>query len=162
MILRDELPGEGPNLAALTDLAFKGKAYADGSEGSILEGLRSAGDLVFAKVAEIDGRAVGHVAFSPAWIGGEEGWLGLGPISVHPDHQRQGIGTSLMDAAIAWSAGSKGIVLLGDPGYYGRFGFVADCGLTFLEVPSAYVQALPHGPLPKGEITFAPALQAAG
>lgn len=54
-------------------------------------------------------------------------------------------------------------MLLGDPGYYGRFGFVADTDLTFLEVPKAYVQYLSISDgVPTGQITFAPALQEAG
>ncbi|MEM1236024.1 MAG: N-acetyltransferase [Pseudomonadota bacterium] len=164
MILRDELPDEGPAIHAMTDAAFEGKAYSDGTEGAIVDGLRQSGDLVFSKVAD-DGGLVGHVALSPADVAGQDGWLGLGPISVAPGRQKQGIGTQLMDAAIAYAkeTGAKGIVLLGDPAYYGRFGFVADCGLTYLTVSTEYVQALTfEGEPPSGEITFAPALQEAG
>ncbi|MEM9853161.1 MAG: N-acetyltransferase [Pseudomonadota bacterium] len=165
IVLRDEMPGEGPALHALTDAAFKGKAFADGTEGAIIGKLREAGDLLFSHVADA-GAPVGHVALSPASIAGEGGWIGLGPISVAPGHQKQGIGTRLMEAAIAFAKaqdGAKGIVLLGDPAYYGRFGFIAGSALTFLDVPKAYVQYLRFtGAPPEGEVTFAPALQEAG
>ncbi|MEO0485435.1 MAG: N-acetyltransferase [Pseudomonadota bacterium] len=163
--LRPERPGEGPALHALTDAAFAGKAFADGTEGAIIGALRDAGDLVLSLVADAGEGPIGHVALSPAWIAGQSGWLGLGPLSVAPAHQQRGIGSKLMGDAISFARTreAKGIVLLGDPAYYRRFGFVADCGLTFLDVPTAYVQALSFdAAVPKGEITFAPALQAAG
>ena len=166
--LRNERPEDGPALHALTDAAFKGKAFADGTEGAIIGKLREAGDLTLSLVAEdeVAGPApLGHVALSPASIAGEAGWLGRGPSSVTPDRQKQGIGTALMEAAITFArdAGAKGLVLLGDPGYYGRFGFIADTELSFLEVSRAYVQVLSFSDTrPTGEITFAPALQEAG
>jgi len=108
MILRDERPGEGPALHALTDAAFKGKAFADGTEGAIIGSLRDAGDLVFSHVADEGYGPVGHVALSPASVGGEDGWLGLGPISVAPARQKMGIGTKLMEAAIAFARARGG------------------------------------------------------
>ena len=75
-------------------------------------------------VAELDGVLVGHVALSPVSISdGSVHWFGLGPISVLPVHQRRGVGSALMRAVLAAlrQRGAHGCVLLGDPGYYGRW-----------------------------------------
>lgn len=76
-------------------------------------------------VAVQDGEIVGHVISTRGWVG-DQGLLGLGPIGVTPRLQRQGIGSALMRETIdrANAAGERGIVLLGSPDYYARFGFV--------------------------------------
>ncbi|HEY7661382.1 MAG TPA: N-acetyltransferase [Actinomycetota bacterium] len=80
----------------------------------------------FALVAELDGEIVGHAQFSRAWVG-ESSVALLGPIGVHPDHQRRGVGSRLVRAGLheAGVRGEPAVILLGDPAYYGRFGFVA-------------------------------------
>jgi putative acetyltransferase len=78
----------------------------------------------FAFVAEEDGRIVGHVQLSRAWVGPTP-ILAMGPIGVLPEHQRRGIGRALIEAA-ATEAGVRGeaaIILLGDPRLYPKFGF---------------------------------------
>jgi putative acetyltransferase len=76
-------------------------------------------------VAVRDERIVGHVACTRGWVG-DVAALGLGPISVLPTHQRQGTGHALIHAIIAAADvdGELLIALLGDPHFYGRFGFV--------------------------------------
>jgi putative acetyltransferase len=76
-------------------------------------------------VATCDQRIAGHVVCTRGWVG-ELAALGLGPISVVPDHQRHGIGQALMHAVIgaADAVGEPLIALLGDQRFYGRFGFV--------------------------------------
>jgi putative acetyltransferase len=76
-------------------------------------------------VAEIDGRVVGHNVCTRGHVSGVP-CVGLGPIGVLPACQQDGIGSALMHAMIgaADAAGEPLIVLLGDPGYYSRFGFV--------------------------------------
>jgi putative acetyltransferase len=68
-------------------------------------------------------------------------WYGLGPISVLPDLQKQGIGKCLMHGGLSSlkSLGAKGCVLVGDPGYYERFGFRSLPGLLVDGVPPQYV-----------------------
>ena len=101
---------------------------------------------------------VGHVAFSPVSIDGIPGrWYGLGPVSVRPDRQRRALGQALirdgLDRLGAMAAG--GCVVLGDPGYYGRFGFRSDPELWYGDVPAGYFQRLVlDGPAPKGEVRF--------
>ncbi len=98
-------------------------AFGGPDEPRIVEAVR---DLVgsFAFVAEDDGEIVGHVQMSRAWVGETE-VLALGPIGVIPDRQRRGIGSALLRAALAEAArrGEVAAILLGDPAYYGRFGF---------------------------------------
>jgi putative acetyltransferase len=87
----------------------------------------------------------GHVAISPVSISdGTTAWYGLGPISVVPEHQSKGVGSRLMREAldVLRSKGAGGCVVLGEPGYYGRFGFHADSALVLAGVPSEYFQAL--------------------
>lgn len=99
-------------------------------------------------VAEKDGEIVGHVAFSPVEIHGQAvNWYGLGPVAVRPDKQRQGIGARLIEAGLYQikTHGAAGCVVLGDPGYYARFGFKADPALHFPGVPVEYFQRLDFG-----------------
>jgi putative acetyltransferase len=89
--------------------------------------LRDAGQLTLSSVAVLDGVVVGHVAFSPVTLEprSELAGLGLGPVAVHPDQQRRGIGARLIEQNLVdcrlgrWDF----VVVLGDPKYYGRFGF---------------------------------------
>ncbi|MEO1107282.1 MAG: N-acetyltransferase [Pseudomonadota bacterium] len=145
----------------ITEAAFDGKRYADGTEAPIIDQLRNDGDLSVSLIAVVDGEVVGHVAFSPATIGeASDGWYGVGPVSVAPRFQRQGIGQTLMKAGLdkLRARNAKGCVLIGDPNYYGRFGFEGDCGLTFEAIAPSYVQRLAFGSdAPTGEICFAPA-----
>jgi len=77
-------------------------------------------------VAELDDTVVGHVVTTRGFVG-DTPVLGLGPIGVLPSHQGRGIGLALMHASIgaADALGEPLIALLGSPGYYSRFGFVA-------------------------------------
>ncbi len=77
-------------------------------------------------MAVAEKKVVGHIAFSPVTISdGSLGWYGLDPISVLPEFPRQGIGKSMMHEGLSSlkSLGAKGRILVGDPGYYERFGF---------------------------------------
>jgi putative acetyltransferase len=110
-------------------------------------------------VAQDAGRIAGHIAFSPVTIAdGSAHWFGLGPASVWPDLHGQGIGSALIRRGIAdlQAQGAKGIVLLGSPDYYGRFGFEHDPALTYPGPPPEYFQRLVlAGPAPCGAVTYA-------
>lgn len=102
MIIRPESPADHSLIRDLTARAFAGAAHADGSEPRIIDALRAAGALTLSLVAEVEGRPVGHVAVSPVTISdGTPNWYGLGPVSVDPPHQRSGIGSELVQAALA-------------------------------------------------------------
>jgi putative acetyltransferase len=145
MRIRNEAPGDEAAIRALTEAAFAPVEMSDGSEPQIVDRLRLSGDLVLSLVAEENDGIVGHVAFSPVTVSDAEGqWFGLGPLSVHPDRQRAGIGRQLIEEGLErlQSLGAAGCVLLGDPDYYGRFGFASPGDLTYGDVPTRYVQAL--------------------
>lgn len=77
-------------------------------------------------MTEINGRIVGHIAFSPITISdGTTNWYGLGPVSVLPEYQGQRIGTAMVNNGLALlkSMESKGCVIVGLPTYSNRFGF---------------------------------------
>lgn len=103
-------------------------AFGQDDEATIVDTLRSSCDDLVSLVAEEDERIVGHILFSPVTIEGENGQLvgmGLAPMAVHPDRQRQGIGSSLIQAGLDTlrDRGVPFVVVLGHPHYYRRFGF---------------------------------------
>ncbi|KGN39537.1 GNAT family N-acetyltransferase [Knoellia subterranea] len=133
MIIRRETADDHAAIAALHDDAFtRVEGAARSMESSLVDELRGDGDVIedLTFVAELDGEVVGHVLCSAATMG-EGPSVGLGPIAVTPALQRQGIGAALMASVIASAEqrGDAAIVLLGDPDYYGHFGFVEAAGL---------------------------------
>jgi len=137
-------------IRALTETAFRTAPHADGTEHIIIDRLRAAGALALSLVAEADGKIVGHVAFSPVTVSdGSAGWYGLGPISVDPFRQGEGIGGRLIEDGLQRlkALGAAGCVVLGDPGYYGRFGFAVDPGLTLDGVPPEYFMRVAFSPV---------------
>lgn len=160
---RDETPEDEEAIAALVTAAFLTAPHADGNEAGIVGRLRAADGLLLSLVVEDKGQAgglAGHIAASAATIAGRPGWAAIAPVSVAPPVQRRGIGTALIRAALdrQRASGAAGAVLVGDPGYYGRFGFQARDGLTVTGIPDHYVLALPFGPHDRwGDVTFHPA-----
>jgi len=144
MLVRREGPADHEAVHALHRAAFThgptpdGRPASDGrAEAVLVDELRDDGDLVpeLALVAEVDGRVVGHVAMSRATLDGRSGEVvGLGPLGVLPASQGRGVGSALMHATLAAAdaLGVRGVVLLGHPTYYPRFGFepAVDHGIT--------------------------------
>lgn len=157
--IRPELPQDHAVIGVVTQAAFADAPHSVGGEVGIVERLRAGGDLALSLVAEDGARIVGHVAVSPVTISdGSQGWYGLGPISVLPSRQSQGIGARLMQRAIAdmRERGAHGIVLLGDPAFYRRFGFAHDPALRYLGPPPEYFQRLVlAGDAPEGTVAYA-------
>lgn len=143
--IRNESPTDVGAIDAVTREAFAGAEHSDGTEQDIVAALRDAGTLSVSLVAELGGEVVGHVAASPVRLAPEAvgEWFGIGPLSVRPDRQKQGIGAALMEAALERlrERGAAGVVLLGDPEYYRRFGFVQASPLRFPDAPAEYFQA---------------------
>jgi predicted N-acetyltransferase YhbS len=157
-IIRPEAPEDERAIRDVTVAAFTSMPYADGNEHQIIEALRTRSALTLSLVAEIDGRIVGHIAFSPAYpADGSRGWFALGPVSVVPECQRSGIGSALVERGLdeLTRTGAAGCILVGNPAYYGRFGFALAPDLAPPDQPVAFFQAkLLNGPAAKGPIRF--------
>ncbi|WP_428385675.1 GNAT family N-acetyltransferase [Nevskia ramosa] len=156
--IRNEAARDIAAIEAVTIAAFLQAAHTDHTEQFIVDALRKAGQLTISLVADDDGAVIGHVAVSPiALSDGASRWYGLGPISVVPGHQGQGIGSHLMTRALAElrALGAAGCVVLGDPRYYARFGFRAEPSLVLPDVPAKYFQAIVFsGQLPSATVSY--------
>jgi putative acetyltransferase len=142
----------------VTKAAFASVKHSSQTEAAIIDALRKAGTLTISLVATQNNAVVGHVSFSPVTIEGENrGWYGLGPVSVHPDHQNQGIGGKLIREGLNHLSKhkAKGCVILGEPEYYKRFGFENDSALRYEDAPATYFMRLVFsGPMPFGRVTY--------
>lgn len=164
--IRNEKSGDEARIHRVTKLAFLNAPHTDHTEQFIVDALRHVGALTISQVAKADGEIIGHVAISPVTLSdGAAGWFGLGPISVLPQYQGLGVGSKLMHSSLAAleAMGAYGCVVLGDPGYYGRFGFKVVEGLIFPGVPTEYFQALSFSDgFPKGIVSYHKAFSAQG
>ena len=164
MSTRNETEADIPAIDAVVRAAFRAHPFSNQREGDLVRLLRVSGGLVLSRVAvDEDEAVIGHLAASPASIGATDGWILFGPLAVAPRHQRTGIGTALMIDALVQlkQAGAPGIVLVGAPDYYGRFGFRPLPGVTLAGIPAANVLVCPFtDPLPSGEIALHPAFAA--
>jgi putative acetyltransferase len=162
--IRPERPADAAAIATLTRAAFRAAVHASHTEQYIVGALRRADVLALSLLATVAGAPVGHVALSPVSIAdGTPDWFGLGPLAVLPAWQRQGVGARLVREALAMlrAQGAGGCVVLGEPAYYGRFGFVADPGLVLPGVPPGYFQALAFGAgRPRGAVAYHAAFEA--
>ena len=165
-LIRDEETGDEEAISEVTRLAFETMEISNHTEQFIVEELRTASALTVSLVAEIDGAVVGHIAFSPVSItDGTQGWYGLGPVSVHPDFQRKGIGKALIYKGLSRlrDIGARGCCLVGHPAYYPQFGFRNVDELVFEGVPKEAFFALSFdGNIPKGKVLFHDAFKADG
>lgn len=166
MEIRDERAADSPAIRLLVEEAFRPQQFSNRREHLLLDDLREDSALTVALVAEEAGEVVGQIAFSLVRIDGREGgWHGLGPVAVRPDRQGRGIGGALVRAGLdrLKALGAAGCVLLGDPAYYGRFGFRADPRLRLDGVPAEYFLVLPFAEnVPQGAVEYHPAFSEAG
>jgi putative acetyltransferase len=153
-VVREEASEDVGPIDEVTRAAFRDHPFSRQTEHLIVRGLREAGALPLSLVATLEGRVVGHAAFSQVTIGAQDlSWCGLGPLSVMPAHQRSGIGSALIRSGLRRLS-----VVLGDPAYYGRFGFAPSAGLVYPGPPASHFMALAlDGALPTGEVRYHPA-----
>ncbi len=148
------------------------RAFPTPAEAELVRALRAAGAIELGLVAELGGQVVGHIVFSAVTIetpgaSKPSRGLGLAPVAVLGTAQKKGLGRALISTGLdrARAAGHRLCVVLGDPAYYGRFGFVPahTLGLwcTF-EVPREAFQALElvKGASPSGLVKYRPELEA--
>jgi putative acetyltransferase len=124
VIVRDQRP---PDVDGVRDVLRRAFDRAD--EADLVDALRAAGKVQVSLVAESEGQVVGHVLFSAVTIAGDDTLLasGLAPLAVVPRMHGLGIGSALVRQGLARCrrAGHAFVVVLGDPKFYSRFGFVA-------------------------------------
>ncbi len=102
IVIRNETDTDIDAITEVTIAAFRTLEVSNQTEQFIIETLRAANVLTLSLVADGDGRVVGHIAFSPVTISnGTPDWYGLGPVSVLPEYQRQGIGTALIQEGLS-------------------------------------------------------------
>ncbi|MCA9500704.1 MAG: N-acetyltransferase [Nitrospira sp.] len=166
VMIRRELQSDVAAIDALIVSAFLHAPHTSHTEQLIVKALREAKQLSVSLVAENKGDLVGQVAVSPVSISdGTEHWYGLGPISVAPEWQRQGVGSALMGQALTElkKLDAAGCVVLGEPQYYGRFGFKSDPELVLPGVPPEYFQALSFtARVPVGSVAYHEAFDCKG
>ena len=164
--IRQESEGDAPAIRRVQEQAF-----SEEDEAKVVDMLRASNSVVLSLVAVVAGEAVGHVLFSPVTVESSpvgSRWVALGPIGVLPDQQGRGIGSRLVREGLAQCRlqGCDGVVLLGAPAYYGRFGFIpaSDYGLTdpYGGGPAFQAIELRQGALEQitGAVRFAPEFDA--
>ena len=143
IVIRQEQSGDQPGIRQVNEQAFGQPQEAD-----LVDKLRQNCPQVHSLVADSDGEIVGHILFSPVQIDNVnvkiEG-MGLGPMAVLPNLQRQGIGIVLVNTGLEnlRKEGCPFVVVLGHPDYYPRFGFqpASDYGLRCIwDVPEGVFQ----------------------
>ncbi len=166
IIIRNENDADVSTITEVTVAAFKTLEISNHTEQFIIAALRAAKALTISLVAEVDGRVIGHIAFSPVTISdGTRNWYGLGPVSVLPEYQRQGIGKALIREGLSRlkDMNAQGCCLVGHPAYYRKFGFQNGAGLGHEGVPPEVFFALSFdGHTPRGTVTFHDAFKAEG
>ena len=165
-IIRSESSEDIGAIAEVTIAAFRTLEISNHTEQFIIEALRAARALTVSLVAEVRGRVVGHIAFSPVTISdGTQNWYGLGPLSVLPEYQRQGIGKALIHEGLFGlkSMRARGCCVVGHPAYYKKFGFDNVPELVHEGVPPEVFLALSFdGNTPGGTVTFHDGFKADG
>ena len=166
IVIRSETDADVSAISEVTVAAFHTLEISNKTEQYIIEALRAAKALTVSLVAEVGGHVIGHIAFSPVTISdGTRDWYGLGPVSVLPAYQRQGIGKALIREGLSRlkSMQARGCCLVGHPEYYKKFGFDNMPELFHEGVPPEVFLALSFdGKTPRGTVTFHEGFKADG
>jgi putative acetyltransferase len=166
VVIRNETDADIGAIAEVTMAAFESLEISNHTEQFIIAALRAAKALTVSLVAELDGRVIGHIAFSPVTISdGTRDWYGLGPVSVSPEYQRKGVGKALIQEGLSRlkSLNAQGCCVVGHPAYYRKFGFQNTPDLGVEGVPPEVFFALAfHGQPPEGTVAFHDGFKADG
>ena len=161
-VFRLERPGDEPQIRDLLEASFPGFGEAD-----LVDALRRDGEMVLSLVAEEEDTVIGHIGFSRLWVENEGGAVpavALAPLAVYTEYQQQGIATRLVREGHACIAaiGETLSVVVGEPNYYGRFGYSHRRAAYFVsDYQSDYLMALSFGAAPwEGRLVYPPAFAA--
>ncbi|MDP3495454.1 MAG: N-acetyltransferase [Hyphomonadaceae bacterium] len=143
--------------AAVLDLNTR--AFGQPDEARIVEALETAGDVMLQLVVESDGQIVGHILFYPLGVFGKLSAAGLGPMSVDPWVQKEGIGKGLVmhGLKLMKDAGVPIVFVLGHDWFYPKFGFSVEQAAEFetpLKGPHFMALRMRHGPPMSGRLIF--------
>jgi putative acetyltransferase len=156
LLLHAEKPSDVGAIETVTRAAFQHQPHSRQTEWALVAKLREAGALTLSLVAQVKAELVGHISFSPVNIsGGATGWYCLAPLSVVPEFQSQGVGTELVWQGLRnlRQRGAAGCVVLGEPAYYGRFGFRSTPVLRLDQAPPGCFLVRPfERVVPLGEV----------
>lgn len=139
LVIRKEKTGDFKQTEHMTMRSFWNKYWPGCTEHLLIRIIRESKDFIpeLSRVAELDGKIVGAVYYTKAWIAdGEKKHeiVTFGPLAVEPTLEGNDIGGELMRETIrlAKEAGAAGIVVIGEPNYYPRFGFrrASEFGIT--------------------------------
>lgn len=162
--IRSEADADRDAITTVTMAAFETLEVSRQTEHFIIQALRAANALTVSLVAESNDRVIGHIAFSAVTISdGTQNWYGLGPVSVLPEYQRQGIGKALIREGLARlkDLRARGCCLVGHPDYYRKLGFRNLPGFVHEGVPPEFFLALSFdGKTPQGTVSFHEAFKA--
>ena len=103
-------------------------AFAREDEAKLVEELRDGNHARLSLVAVAGGQVIAHVMFSAVQVMTDAGpmqALALAPVSVQPEHQKQGLGSALVQDGLRLAAQRhhRVVLVVGDAAFYARFGF---------------------------------------
>ena len=164
MKIRLENNDDHDAITEITIAAFEDYPLSQQTEHLIIDELRNDNALTISLVAVINEKVIGHIAFSPVSISdGTSDWYGLGPVSVLPQFQGQGIGSKLIKTGLSHiknGIGGYGCVLVGPPHFYTMFSFANYPPLTHEDIPQELFLTLPFTEnVPSGIVEFHPAFR---
>jgi putative acetyltransferase len=161
LVIRIECPADIPGVRAVNEAAFD-----TGAEAALVDALRENGKFTLSLVADVEGEIVGHILFTDIEMepgGTHVRMLGLAPMAVRPEWQGKGIGSALVRRGLedCREFGYRGVVVLGHPDFYPRFGFAPASGhgiSCIYDAPDEAFMAVSLGDeeLPKGRALYQP------
>jgi len=158
MDIREESIADQGDIRRVTELAFQDRSYADGDEQDVIDRLRTGDALALSLVAVDSNELVGQITFSHSEISdGSSPWFALGPVSVTPSRQGEGIGSALINEGLTRieAMGALGCILTGNPDYYRRFGFeLSPANVPKNEPEEYFMLKLLGGRQTKGTFSF--------
>lgn len=153
-IIRPDTSADYEAVTKVNDLAF-----GETAPSRIIKELRESGDALWSRVLMEGEELIGHVQFYKVTVDGKNIGVGLGPVSIHPDHQRKGFGSQLIRAGLEQVDTQKHAIMfvLGHVEYYPRFGFSSELGAQFKSPwprPAFMAMKLSDAAPDTGDLTF--------